>query len=792
MATSWMTLYPEYYVGERALLTKHYPQLRVDEQRLARGELMLAGELTVRVAGGAHRHPILVTYPADTPFDFPIVTPIAAIPKWNEHGGIDGLPLTAQWFSHRHQMPTGNLCLFQRETRQRPGGDVLSILNILKRAEQWFIGHHTGRWPQDTIDSELEQHFAYASDLLIDDAFYAPELAGRGRMFFVFDLQRLHESRRRSACPMILTALTEETDVVQTTDARANLGKVYPWIRDSVWTCDRLASESDLSEQDMAHLCHGYWWSLPEEPQPFHDGNGLLKTLEPIAEADDAVAAFCSALGTKELLIADTVNIGFKYPGRDGSPEWLVLFVQLGPKGPKGVPVLGADAEMGRIINSRICAFHSHRLSPQKLQLRNRGVISTNIAEKRIAFIGVGSLGSQVAELLGRAGLGAFRLCDHDRLVPGNVARHVGTVSDFGTPKVELMARRLIQINPYLKFGGDDLLFGSITSDLNALSAFLSGVDLVVCTTADESVEAVVNQAAVMADAPVLYGRSIRRGSMGRAFLVRPRIDACKTCLAGYLRDGRSGEATPDGWVDIPEDEEDVLFHECGRAVLATSAVDLSFTATLMARVALDYLNDKDLVPNHWVWTREPAGDLHVGLSAAMSTLVSTLPPREHCPACSEPDVAAIQIDPTLMAEMRKTVEDSQTAETGGLLIGYVIDQKAIVMRITGPGPNAERTATIFRRDVEFVQAELNRAAVELGDKGQYLGEWHSHLVRHPQPSALDIQSLFAISRAPNYLTRCPVSVIAGLNPATGHVDEISAWSFPVQGRMYPIGMECG
>jgi len=260
--------------------------------------------------------------------------------------------------------------------------------------------------------------------------------------------------------------------------------------------------------------------------------------------------------------------------------------------------------------------------------------------------------------------------------------------------------------------------------------------------------------------------------------------------LAEYLQSGRRDETTPDGWVDIPEDEEDILFHECGRAVLATSAVDLSFTATLMARVALDYLNDQELTANHWVWTREPAGDLHAGLSAAMSTLVSSLPPRAHCPACSEPDVVGIQIQATVMGEIRRTVEESPTAETGGLLIGHVLDRKAIVTRITGPGPNAERTATIFRRDVEFVQAELDRSAAELGDHGQYLGEWHSHLVRHPQPSALDVESLFAISRAPNYLTRCPVSVIAGLNPTTGRVGEVSAWSFPVQGRMYPIAFE--
>ena len=100
------------------------------------------------------------------------------------------------------------------------------------------------------------------------------------------------------------------------------------------------------------------------------------------------------------------------------------------------------------------------------------------------------------------------------------------------------------------------------------------------------------------------------------------------------------------------------------------------------------------------------------------------------------------------------------------MLIGYVDEaRRAVVLRATGPGPGVERSATLFSRDVPFIQAELERAVAELGERGLYLGEWHSHLEAEPSPSPTDIGSLFGIASAPNYLTRCPVMIVVGYDP---------------------------
>jgi len=132
--------------------------------------------------------------------------------------------------------------------------------------------------------------------------------------------------------------------------------------------------------------------------------------------------------------------------------------------------------------------------------------------------------------------------------------------------------------------------------------------------------------------------------------------------------------------------------------------------------------------------------------------------------------------------------EASPEEETGGILIGFVDEKsQAIVLRATGPGPRAEKSKARFARDVEYVQDELKRAASELGSRGLYLGEWHSHIEVNPQPSPTDIESLSSIAMASNYLTRCPVMIIAGFDPQKRKVSRLSSWAFPVGRRMWAI-----
>lgn len=766
----------------------HYPQFWVHESALSKGCLCYYGNVKVRPSGGTVRHPVRMLYPEGTPFRPPTVTPLHSLPEVADDRMSDRTA-EVRMFDQRHQMPDGALCLFQRETRAIPGGDIVRGIDALKRAEQWFLGFHTGHWPPDSAESELEPHFAYATDVLLGDAFFSPDIEGHGRFFIVRDLRRLMDSGLEGLCPMIVTALTEETDVIKVSDAREDLSSIYPWIQAEAWSPVRIADIDDGNDDTPGIVEKGYWWSLPKEPGPFHDGAGLLQELAPIAPDGDAWAMVLSMLG-HEISTSGSHLFGLRYPGRHGGVEWLMLWMPRGRRS-GAVPIQTDAVKRMEFQASPVGCVRVHSARPADLRFRNTGVVANAVQNKVVALIGLGALGSTVAELLAKAGVGRFRLCDCDYLATGNVARHVGALNEFGAPKTRIVMSRLVEINPYLRFSEADVISGSAVDSLDGLAKFLAPADLTISTTADESVESIINRVAVIHRKPVVYGRALRRGSMGRVFLVRPGRDACKECLSEYARSDGQGKEVPSDWIDVIESEDDVLLHECGRPVIPASAIDMSFVAALIARVALDILEGGEAEANHWIWSRLPAVDLHPRLDREICTFLGRLEPRSGCLACQEPDVVGLMMSEEVRKTIVSTAESSPDVETGGVLIGFVDEARhAIALRATGPGPKAQTSEGGFSRDVEHVQAELLRAESELGDHGAYIGEWHSHLVADPKPSAVDIESLFGISEAPHYLTKCPVMIIVGLDPSTRKVANIKSWTFPVGGRMYPIDNE--
>lgn len=80
-----------------------------------------------------------------------------------------------------------------------------------------------------------------------------------------------------------------------------------------------------------------------------------------------------------------------------------------------------------------------------------RGALPEEVRKLRFLIVGLGSVGSIMAELLARMGVKDFILIDDDMLEIGNLTRHTLTLSSLGNLKVEGVARRLRQIEPSVK-----------------------------------------------------------------------------------------------------------------------------------------------------------------------------------------------------------------------------------------------------------------------------------------------------------------------------------------------------
>lgn len=69
----------------------------------------------------------------------------------------------------------------------------------------------------------------------------------------------------------------------------------------------------------------------------------------------------------------------------------------------------------------------------------------------RVAVVGVGGVGGYAAEMLVRAGLGHILIIDNDEVGESNLNRQLLALhSTVGQPKVEVLSRRLLDINPDL------------------------------------------------------------------------------------------------------------------------------------------------------------------------------------------------------------------------------------------------------------------------------------------------------------------------------------------------------
>lgn len=227
MEPSWIAQHPDWYASELALLARYYPDFRIDPEYLEVGALVVYVEVVVRRPGGAHRQPLRVVYPEATPYEQPAVVPLKSAPRWAADDSLVGAAPEPEFFSARHQMPGGNLCLFERETRAA-GGDLVDIRQVLRRAEQWLRAHATGRFPPDTVESELESHFRPGGDILVEEAFDSPDLGPHGLFFMVPDLFRVHEKKSGAYSAIVIGGTSEGNGVARAFDFRKQLARLYP------------------------------------------------------------------------------------------------------------------------------------------------------------------------------------------------------------------------------------------------------------------------------------------------------------------------------------------------------------------------------------------------------------------------------------------------------------------------------------------------------------------------------------------------------------------------------------
>ena len=90
-------------------------------------------------------------------------------------------------------------------------------------------------------------------------------------------------------------------------------------------------------------------------------------------------------------------------------------------------------------------------LKEEDLLKRNVKGISEKLKKTRVCILGLGGLGSNVAVLLARAGIGYLKLVDFDIVEASNLNRQQYRISHINMKKVEALKSIIKEINPFVE-----------------------------------------------------------------------------------------------------------------------------------------------------------------------------------------------------------------------------------------------------------------------------------------------------------------------------------------------------
>ena len=219
------------------------------------------------------------------------------------------------------------------------------------------------------------------------------------------------------------------------------------------------------------------------------------------------------------------------------------------------------------------------------------GITVSDLGEKRVGLVGLGSLGSKVAISLARIGVRRFELVDGDILHAGNLERYDGDWRDVGRHKVDLVAHRLELIHRDVDTQPWPSAIGAQVSSQEAanVSHSLAACDLLIDATANPDVFNHLASLSIRYDCTLVWGAVFAGGVGGE--IARARIgkdpspyDIRAGMNQSYSRNDESlPVATGHGYDGSVGDPVPIQATDADVSVFAAHLADLAFDALIDA-----------------------------------------------------------------------------------------------------------------------------------------------------------------------------------------------------------------
>ena len=224
---------------------------------------------------------------------------------------------------------------------------------------------------------------------------------------------------------------------------------------------------------------------------------------------------------------------------------------------------------------------------------RIRAGEGAQLADKRVALLGCGSLGAGVAKLLLQSGLGHMLLVDPDTFAWANVGRHELGADSVGKNKASALAERFNPMYPHAR---------EVRAEPRSWQALLRrepdalcSCDLVLSLIGDWNAESALNDLqrsdTSELSSPILYGWLEEQAGAGHALAIGCQ-GACLRCGFG-----------PTGTIRIPATAWPRKRQlACGAPTSIYGAVELAPAQAAVASLAVDLLLDRSIAPLRRVW----------------------------------------------------------------------------------------------------------------------------------------------------------------------------------------------